>query len=125
MTTQTGTTASLYAANSINNALGFVSSSSVTGYSATNYNNGTVIRFPNSSSITYGSNTYFPFSGSLQEIRYYVPTISASVFYDYVLNPYSSEGNSINSSPNELIFRADLGTISDTGSRESIHPKVS
>jgi len=125
MTTQNGTTATLHAANSINNTLGFVSSSSVTGYSATNYNNGTIIRFPNSSSITYGSNTYLPFSGSLQEIRYYTPNISASVFYDYVLNPYSSEGNGINSSPNELIFRADLGTLSDISNRKSIHPKVS
>jgi len=125
MTTQNGTTASLYAANSINNTLGFVSSSSATGYSATNYNSGTVIRFPNSSSITHSSKIYLPFSGSLQEIRYYVPTISASVFYDYVLNPYSSEGNGINSTPTELMFRADLGTLSDTGSRQSIHPKVS
>ena len=125
MTTQNGTTASLYAANSINNTLGFVSSSSVTGYSATNYNSGTVIRFPNSSSITHSSKIYLPFSGSLQEIRYYVPTISASVFYDYALNPYSSEGNGINSTPTELMFRADLGTLSDTGSRQSIHPKVS
>lgn len=125
MTTQNGTTASLYAANSINNTLGFVSSSSVTGYSATNYNNGTIIRFPNSSSITYGSNTYLPFSGSLQEIRYYIPTISSSVFYDYVLNPYSSEGNGVNTSPNELMFRADLGTLSGISNRESIHPKVS
>jgi len=125
MTTQNGTTASLYAANSINNTLGFVSSSSTTGYSATNYNSGTVIRFPNSSSITHSSKIYLPFSGSLQEIRYYVPTISTSVFYDYVLNPYSSEGNGINASPNELMFRADLGTLSDTSNRESIHPKVS
>jgi hypothetical protein len=125
MATQDGTTATLHAANSINNTLGFTSSNSVTGYDATNYNSGAVIRFPNSSNITYGSNTYLPFSGSLQEIRYYVPTISASVFYDYVLNPYSSEGNGINTSPNELMFRADLGTLSDTGSRESIHPKVS
>ncbi len=91
MTTQNGTTASLYAANSINNTLGFVSSSSTTGYSATNYNSGTVIRFPNSSSITHSSKIYLPFSGSLQEIRYYVPTISTSVFYDYVVNPYSLE----------------------------------
>jgi len=125
MTTQNGTTASLYAANSINNTLGFISSSSVTGYSATNYNSGTIIRFPNSSSITHSSKTYLPFSGSLQEIRYYIPTISASVFYDYVLNPYSNEGNGINSTPTELMFRADLGTLSDTGSRKSIHPKVS
>jgi len=91
MTTQNGTTASLYAANSINNTLGFVSSSSTTGYSATNYNSGTVIRFPNSSSITHSSKIYLPFSGSLQEIRYYVPTISTSVFYDYVLNPYLTQ----------------------------------
>jgi hypothetical protein len=125
MTTQNGTTATLHAANSINNTLGFVSSSSATGYSATNYNSGTIIRFPNSSSITHSSKTYLPFSGSLQEIRYYVPTISASVFYDYVLNPYSNEGNGINSTPTELMFRADLGTLSDTGSRKSIHPKVS
>jgi hypothetical protein len=124
MTTQNGTTATLYAANSINNELGFVSSSSVTGYSATNYNNGTIIKFPNPSNITYGSRTYLPFSGSLQEIRYYTPNLNINSFYDYVLNPYSSEGNSINSSPNELIFRADLGTLSDTGSRQSIHPKV-
>ena len=124
MTTQNDTTASLHAANSINNALGFVSSSSATGYSATNYNNGTIIRFPNSSSITHSSKIYLPFSGSLQEIRYYTPNLNINSFYDYVLNPYSSEGNSINSSPNELIFRADLGTLSDTGSRQSIHPKV-
>jgi hypothetical protein len=125
MTTQNGTTASLHAANSINNTLGFASSSSVTGYSATNYNNGTIIRFPNSSSITYGSRTYLPFSGSLQEIRYYVPNLNTSSFYDYVLNPYSSEGNGINFSPNELMFRADLGTLSDISNRKSIHPKVS
>ena len=125
MTTQNGTTAALYAANSINNTLGFISSSSVTGYSATNYTNGTIIRFPNSSSITYGSRTYLPFSGSLQEIRYYVPNLNINSFYDYVLNPYSSEGNGVNSTPNELIFRADLGTLSDTSNRKSIHPKVS
>jgi hypothetical protein len=125
MTTQDGTAATLYAANSINNALGFVSSSSTTGYDASNYNNGTEIQFPNFSNITYGSDTYLPFSGSLQEIRYYVPNLNISSFYDYVLNPYSSEGNGINSSPSELMFRADLGTLSSTGSRESIHPKVS
>jgi hypothetical protein len=125
MTTQNGTTASLYAANSINNALGFVSSSSVVGYNPSNYDSGGKIEFPSEGNLVYNSHTYLPFSGSLQEIRYYVSDISASVFYDYVLNPYSSEGNGINSSPNELIFRADLGTLSATDSRESIHPKVS
>ena len=125
MTVQSDSIATLYAANSINNTLGFISSSSTTAYNASYYNNGTEIQFPNSSNITYGSNTYLPFSGSLQEIRYYVPNLNTSSFYDYVLNPYSSEGNGINTSPNELMFRADLGTLSATGSRESIHPKVS
>jgi hypothetical protein len=125
MTTQNGTTASLYAANSINNALGFVSSSSVVGYNPSNYDSGGKIEFPSEGNLVYNSHTYLPFSGSLQEIRYYVSDINASVFYDYVLNPYSSEGNRINSAPDELIFRADLGTLSSTGSRESIHPKVS
>ena len=40
------------------------------------------------------------------------------------MNPYSTQGNTINSTPQELIFRADLGTELNTGSRESIHPKV-
>jgi hypothetical protein len=125
MTIQNGTTASLYAANSINNTLGFASSSSVVGYNSTNYDNGGNIEFPSEGNLVYNAQTYLPFSGSFQEIRYYTPDISASVFYDYVLNPYSSEGNGVNTSPNELIFRADLGTLFDTGSRQSIHPKVS
>ena len=70
---------------------------------------------------------YSNFSGSLQEIRYYAPTISESVFKDYIMNPLSIEGNSINSSPNELVFRAGLGSeldISNTLTGTSIHPKV-
>jgi hypothetical protein len=125
MTTQDNITASLYAANSINNTLGFVSSSSITGYDDANYNNGAIIQFPNSSSIIYGSKTYLPFSGLLQEIRYYIPNLNVNSFYDYVLNPYSSEGNNVNSAPDELMFRADLGTLSDIENRQSIHPKVS
>jgi hypothetical protein len=123
MTTQDNTTASLYAANSINDTLGFFLSSSITGYNPSNYNNGEIIKFPNPNNITYGSNTYSPFSGSLQEIRYYTSVINVNSFFDFTLNPYSTEGNNINSSPNELIFRADLGTISDTLNRNSIHPK--
>jgi hypothetical protein len=40
------------------------------------------------------SSSYSPFSGSYQEIRYYATGISESVFKDYVMNPYSIEGNS-------------------------------
>jgi hypothetical protein len=39
------------------------------------------------------------------------------------MNPHSIEGNSVNSSPNELAFRASLGGELYTGS-VSIHPKV-
>jgi hypothetical protein len=69
-----------------------------------------------------GSNEYF--SGSLQEIRYYKYALSESVFNDYVQNPRSFEGNTLNSSPLELTFRASLGGELNTGSLESIHPAI-
>jgi len=40
------------------------------------------------------------------------------------MNPYSTQGNTINSKPNDLAIRADIGTQLITGSRTSIHPKV-
>jgi len=124
MTTHNALTCSLYAANSIDNTLGFVASSSITEFDAASYNDGLIISFPSPTNLTFDSKTYLPFSGSLQEIRYYTSNISESVFYDFVLNPYSSEGNGINTSPEELVFRADLGTLLDTGSRKSVHPKI-
>ncbi len=63
------------------------------------------------------------FSGSYQEIRYFNTILSESVFKDYIMNPSSIEGNSLNSSPDQLIFRASLGGELYTGSK-SIHPKV-
>ncbi|MFY7883502.1 MAG: hypothetical protein ACOVOV_01515, partial [Dolichospermum sp.] len=59
----------------------------------------------------------------LQEIRYYNTVLSESVFKDYIMNPYSSEGNSINSSPDQLAFRLTLGGELYTGSI-SVHPKI-
>jgi hypothetical protein len=73
--------------------------------------------------VIINGNTYNFFSGSLQEIRYYKSSLSENVFKDYIMNPYSTEGNSLNSSPDELIFRASLGGELYTGSN-SIHPKV-
>ena len=67
---------------------------------------------------------YPSFSGSLQEIRYYTTRISESVFKDYIMNPLSFEGNGINSAPNQLIFRAALGSELDIITTSSIHPKV-
>jgi hypothetical protein len=80
-----------------------------------------------SSSIINGA-IYNSFSGSLQEIRYYQYAFGNSLyeedeFKDYIMNPYSIEGNSLNSGPNELVFRASLGGELYTGST-SIHPKV-
>jgi hypothetical protein len=62
------------------------------------------------------------FSGSLQEVRYYTVPLSRSVFNDYVMNYNSIEGNQINSSPEQLAFRASLGGELYVGN-ESIHPK--
>jgi len=72
---------------------------------------------------TINSNIYKAFSGSLQEVRYFTSPLSESTFKDYIMNPYSIEGNYLNSSPNELLFRASLGGELYTGS-VSIHPKV-
>ena len=69
-----------------------------------------------------GSQTIF--SGSLQEVRYYKTALSESVFDDYVMNQLSFEGNSLNSSPLDLAFRAPLGSELNTGSLESVHPKI-
>ena len=80
------------------------------------YISGTTSTFANIS-------TFDKFSGSLQEIRYYIPALSQSVFNDYVMNHNSIEGNSVYQSANQLAFRASLGGELYTGST-SIHPKV-
>jgi hypothetical protein len=117
-------TASLYIANRIDDQIGFSDSNSILGSDTTFYDQSTYIKFPQDSNVTIDSKDYIPFSGSYQEIRYYAPIINENVFLDYVMNPYSVEGNTTNSTPEELIFRADLGTQLDTGSRVSIHPRV-
>ena len=66
----------------------------------------------------------FSISGQFQELRFYNNIINENSFYDYVLNPLSCEGNSINSTPDELFFRAPLGSTSDLTNISSIHPKV-
>ena len=117
----------LYAGNKIheggNNGttLGFFNSSSVTGSGFDTYSLVTnASAFGRASSI---NNPAENFSGSFQEVRYYNTFINEDIFKDYIMNPYSIEGNSINSSPNELAFRASLGGELYTGST-SIHPKV-
>ena len=63
------------------------------------------------------------FSGSLQEIRYYAAELTENTFKDYIMNPYSIEGNTIKNGPDILAFRASLGGELYTESI-SIHPKV-
>lgn len=65
-----------------------------------------------------------------QELRYFNTQISESIFDDYVMNPYSIEGNQISGSQSaytSLRFRAPLGadlTIPTTTTVQSKHPSV-
>jgi hypothetical protein len=111
----------IYAANKIYKGgdngitLGFYEQSSIT----TNYPSWIV----SDTSLFASQSIYNHFSGSLQEIRYYDSVLSENSFKDFVMNPYSIEGNSINSSPATLIARLPLGGELYTSSK-SIHPKV-
>ncbi len=131
-------TASLYAANEVNGKVGFNESDSVGGFNDLFYYDATEGYLNKDVNVVFNDGTiYTPFSGSFQELRYYVQEISQSYFQDYVVNPYSSEGNSThptdivgsstifsNDLPNQQFFRADLGTQLNTSSRTSIHPRV-
>lgn len=118
-------TASLYAANEIDGKIGFNESSSTVGFDDSYYFDASIGYLNKSTNVVFDDGTtYTPFSGSFQELRYYVNEISQSHFYDYTVNPYSNEGNGINSTPDQQFFRAALGTQLDTGSRTSIHPRV-
>jgi hypothetical protein len=115
----------VYAKNSIYNGdtgteIGFQSSASLNAVTS-NWTSSLTGRW---SFIGDSMDTYSKFSGSIQEFRYYTTVISESVFDDFVMNPNSIEGNSINSGPDELAFRAALGGELYTASF-SIHPKAS
>ena len=115
----------VYAKNSTYNGetgteLGFQGSASLNA-ATSNWTNSKTGRW---SFIGDSMDTYSKFSGSIQEFRYYTTVLSESVFDDFVMNPNSIEGNSINSAPNELAFRATLGGELYTASF-SIHPKAS
>ena len=101
--------------------IGFIASSSMTGVDPANWQGGTTSYFSteNGGGITGYSN----FTGSYQEIKYFNQPISQSVFKDYVMNPQSIEGNGVNGSYDQLVFRLPLGGELYTGST-SIHPKI-
>jgi hypothetical protein len=100
------------------NTIGFQASASVDPFTADPWNNATKSYFGVSSSLAGKI-----FTGSFQEIRYYVNALDSSSFNDYVMNPYSINANGINTVPTDLAFRASLGGELYTSSI-SIHPKV-
>jgi hypothetical protein len=100
------------------NTIGFQASASVDPFTADPWNNATKSYFGVSSSLAGKV-----FTGSFQEIRYYVNALDSSSFNDYVMNPYSINANGVNTAPTDLAFRASLGGELYTSSI-SIHPKV-
>jgi len=76
------------------------------------------------SATTFNPIQYKPLSGSLQEIRYYGNlALNESSIKDYIMNPYSIEGNGVGNGYDNLAFRLPLGGELYTGST-SVHPKI-
>ena len=117
-------TASLFAANEIDGKIGFSGSDEKLNLDGRSWNRSEHFKINDNANHVINNTTYTPFSGSFQEYRMYTPMISESNFFDYTVNPYSNEGNGINSTPDQQFFRAALGSQLDTGSRTSIHPRV-
>ena len=139
LVTKTNSTHSLYVKNKIyngndGNQLGFQASSSVITSNASWNNIGNLylggFRSGVSNSIILGK-TYTPYIGTLQEFRYYSIPLSESVFDDFVMNPYSIEGNTLNGSQSSLEIlklRAPLGSVLDTDISQNVrlssHPSL-
>jgi len=132
----TNTTHSIYAVNNVyngydGNKIGYISSSSVISsfmqdvlYPAGYFINGKgpitqsslifggiVDPIPNLPIFGNGI-SYYPFTGSFQEIRYYTQVLNQNSFKDFTMNPNSVEGNQIEGaqqSKNILAFRLPLG----------------
>ncbi len=135
--TNVSSQATLYAGNKIYNgadgtSIGYFASSSLNTTANPTSLIGGLSNFPVESSTPDGgwNASWGCFTGSYQEIRYYNTNITENQFKDYVMNPLSFEGNSINGAPDQLAFRASLGSdlvkANSLGSipPKSIHPKV-
>ena len=120
-------TYTLYAGNSLyydgydGNQIGYLASSSVT-LSNTPWTGSAISTFL-SSSISIGGTTYNRFTGSLQEIRYWIKTGSVDSFKDYVMNPQSIDYSGEILYDDYLAFRLPLGGDLYTGS-QSVHPRT-
>jgi hypothetical protein len=130
----------LYAKNNIYNGydgsqLGFQASSSFlpsTIWIPSGVKNNNFYLSQAATNTVIGGVSFRRFSGSFQELRFYYRSLEEKKFDDYVMNPYSIEGNSLETTDdafNQLFFRAPLGTVLDNNasqtSRTSIHPGVS
>ena len=71
-----------------------------------------------------GANYVYPFTGSIQEFRYWIGSIPINNFKDHILNPQSIVFNSVSGSYPNLIFRAPLGSELDINNTAptSVHP---
>ena len=97
------------------NTVGFQASASFTG--SLDWNRSADNYMPGSSSRDILGQTYTPFTGSVQELRYFSTVIAEEQFKDYVQDSNSIEGSS------GLFFRAALGGELFTAS-SSIHPRA-
>lgn len=126
---------SLYAKNKIytgydGNTIGFQASTDVTSSAFSTVMSGSFyLSYP--TNLPIAGKTYIPFSGSFQELRFYDINLAENRFNDYVMDPYSIEGNQLfgpESALESLIFRAPLGTVLDNDitqtTRTSVHPRI-
>jgi hypothetical protein len=120
-------TYTLYAGNKLyydgydGNQIGYLSSSSIT-LANTLWTASQTSTFL-SSSVNIGGTTYNRFTGSLQEIRYWIKTGSVNSFKDYVMNPQSIDYSGEILYDDYLAFRLPLGGDLYTNSG-SVHPRV-
>jgi hypothetical protein len=139
LVTRTNSTHSLYVKNKINNGddgnqLGFQASSSVISSNPSWYNVGNSYLGgyrPGVTSSLISGKIYTPYIGTFQEFRYYSIPLNESTFDDFVMNPYSIEGNTTDGSQSSLEIlklRAPLGSILDIdvsqSARTSVHPSL-
>ena len=75
-----------------------------------------------------GNKTYGNFSGSMQELRFWMKPLTESAFNHHVLNPMAIDGNNYTSSYSDLIVRYSLGAdlrtypLADGDIISSTHP---
>jgi len=121
-------TYTLYASNKLyydgydGNQIGYLASSSAV-LANTSWTGSSSVSMFLSSSSSIGGTTYNRFTGSLQEIRYWIKTGSVDSFKDFVMNPQSIDYSGEVLYDDYLVFRLPLGGDLYTGST-SVHPRV-